>query len=72
MLSSEKEKTQRGAEPKPRFVDQLSAFLHKYRIVLLVLLIALVVFVVTYFTWTEWHHRTQEKSTLMAEKAQVM
>jgi TRAP-type C4-dicarboxylate transport system permease small subunit len=59
MLSSENARTQRSSEAKPRFVDQLTAFLHKYRVVLLVILIALVVFVLAYFGWTEWHKRTR-------------
>lgn len=72
MLSSENTETARGTEAKQRLVDRLADFLHKYRIVLLVVLIALVVFVVAYFTWTEWHKRTRERSTLMAERAQEM
>jgi predicted negative regulator of RcsB-dependent stress response len=70
MLNSENARTQRSSEAKPRFVDQLTVFLHKYRIVLLVILIVLVVFVVVYFGWTEWQKRTRENSTLMAERAQ--
>ena len=72
MLSSDNTVTTRGTEAKPRLVDRLADFLHKYRIVLLVVLIALVVFVVAYFSWTEWHKRTRERSTLMAERAQEL
>jgi tetratricopeptide (TPR) repeat protein len=67
MLSPE---SKSRTEPKPRFVDQLSDFLHKYRVVLLVILIILVVFVVAYFTYTEWHKHRREQSTVMAERAQ--
>ena len=69
MLSSE---SKPRTEPKPRFVDQLSDFLHRYRVVLLVILIVLVVFMVTYFSYTEWNKRSRERSTVMAERAQEL
>jgi len=72
MLSSESESKTRSTEAKPRFVEQLAVFLHKYRIVLLVILIALVLFVVVYFGWSEWNKRTLERSALMAERAESM
>ena len=49
MLSSESEGKTRSTETKPRFVERLTVFLQKYRIVLLVILIALALFVVVYF-----------------------
>jgi TolA-binding protein len=72
MLGSENAGKTRGAEAKPRFVDRLTDFLHRYRVVLLVTLIVLVVFVVAYFSWSELHKRTRERSTLMAERAQEL
>ena len=72
MLSSETGGGARSSEAKPRFVDRLVGFLHKYRLVLLGLLIALIAFLVGYFVWTEWSKRSRERSTLMAERAQKL
>jgi len=72
MLSSESEGKTRSTETKPRFVERLTVFLQKYRIVLLVILIALVLFLVVYFSWSEWNKRTLERSALMAERTESM
>ncbi len=72
MLSSESEGKTRSTEAKPRFVERLTVFLQKNRIVLLVILIALVLFVVVYFGWSEWNKRILERSALMAERAQKL
>lgn len=72
MSSSGIESKSHRSEGKPRFVDRLAAFLHKYRTVLLVLLIALVVFLVGYFGWTEWNKRSRERSARLVERAQEL
>jgi TolA-binding protein len=72
MLSAGIDSKSHRDEGKPRFIDRLTAFLHKYRIVLLVLLIALVVFLVGYFGWTEWNKRSRERSASLAERAQEL
>jgi tetratricopeptide (TPR) repeat protein len=57
-------------EAKTRFIDLLSGFLHKFRIVFLVLLAVLLAVVIAYFAWSEWQSAAREKSTLWAENAQ--
>jgi TolA-binding protein len=57
-------------EAKTRFIDLLSGFLHKFRIVFLVFLAALLVAVIAYFVWSEWQQGAREKAALWAENAQ--
>jgi TolA-binding protein len=57
-------------EAKTRFIDLLSGFLHKFRIVFLVLLAVLLAVVIAYFVWSEWQQGAREKAALWAENAQ--
>jgi tetratricopeptide (TPR) repeat protein len=57
-------------EVKPRFIDLLSGFLNRFRIVFLVVLAVLLAVVIAYFVWSEWQQGAREKSTLWAENAQ--
>jgi TolA-binding protein len=57
-------------EAKSRFIDLLSGFLHRFRIVFLVVLAVLLAVVIAYFAWSEWQQSAREKSALWAENAQ--
>ncbi|MEO0250383.1 MAG: tetratricopeptide repeat protein [candidate division WOR-3 bacterium] len=59
-------------EVKARFIDLLSSFLQRFRIVFLIVLAALLAAVIAYFIWSEWQQRARERSTLWAENAQAL
>ena len=59
-------------EAKTGFIDRLSTFLQKFRIVFLVLLIAVISASIGYFIWKEWQQRAREKSSLWSERAQEL
>jgi TolA-binding protein len=57
-------------EAKTRFIDLLSGFLHRFRIVFLVFLAALLAVVIAYFVWSEWQNAARERAARWAENAQ--
>ena len=57
-------------EAKTRFIDLLSGFLHRFRIVFLVVLAVLLVAVIAYFVYSEVQSAAREKAALWAENAQ--
>ena len=64
---------QQPQEPKPltKFLNSFSQFLSRSRLVLLAIVVALAAFFVGYFVWTGVNRRVNERSTLLAEQAQV-
>ncbi len=57
-------------EAKTRFIDLLSGFLHRFRIVFLVILALLLVAVIAYFVYSELQSAARQKAALWAENAQ--
>lgn len=55
---------------KAIFMEKISQFLLRNRILLWSLLICITVLITGYFIWFEWNRRTIENSTILAEDAQ--